>query len=544
MFYIRKTWAILIILLGAQFIGLGLFSKGFFPYKKILSGFAKIEDLPRYPNGKEALPPEPLFDKLVFMLNSGMEFVKSLIESHRAIPYTAHASAPTVTLPRIKALTTGTVPNFLDAIFNIAESDTSSLEFQDNWLTQLKNARNKTISFFGDDTWINLFPGIFKVTDGTSSLFATDTVEVDLNVTRNVVPQLLSPEWDALIFHYLGLDHIGHSSGPYSPLMIPKQREMDNVVKTIFEIIVKQDEIRIEKNENAKPTLFVLCGDHGMNEAGNHGGSSIGETSTAFVFMSSKFNYMNYRNNMDYKDHTDNYRSLKFYKVVNQIDFVPTLSFAFGIPIPRNNLGKVMLDVFVDIDPLERLRALQLNAHQLSGILLTLWNSFARDPEKIEEIEKIEKLCNNSDKDEETRLQCLYLFAYYFHSKALEFLDEESIENASLFYEEFITEASSLLSSSSSDYNIESMCWGLLFMGFASISFIMILTIGFCVTLFTSSFIEEEHQFWYFWMQTTWFGLLFNRLTLISLGQMILVRLIRSWNQTGGFQLFQSTTTN
>ncbi|RHZ52439.1 hypothetical protein Glove_461g70 [Diversispora epigaea] len=582
MFYIRKTWAILIILLGAQFIGLGLFSKGFFPYKKILSGFAKVEDLPRYPNGKEALPPEPLFDRLVFMLvdalrsdfvfgeNSGMEFVKSLIESHRAIPYTAHASAPTVTLPRIKALTTGTFPNFLDAIFNIAESDTSSLEFQDNWLTQLKNARNMTISFFGDDTWIKLFPGIFKVTDGTSSLFATDTVEVDLNVTRNVIPQLLSPEWDALIFHYLGLDHIGHSSGPYSPLMIPKQREMDHVVKTIYDIIVEQDEIRIKNNANAKPTLFVLCGDHGMNEAGNHGGSSIGETTTAFVFMSSKFNYMNYRNHIDYTDYTDHDHSLKFYKLVNQIDFVPTLSFAFGIPIPSNNLGKVMLDIFVDVDPLERLRALQLNAHQLSGILLTLWNSFTRDPEKIEEIEKIEKICFNSDKDEETRLQCLYLFAYYFHSKALESFDEESIKSASLFYKEFITEASYLLSSSSSDYNIESMCWGLLFMGFASISFILILTskniqgkmifinkenyrldlfvtlsiVAFCVTLFASSFIEEEHQFWYFWMQTAWFGLLFNsfksnnylkdsRLTMISLGQMILVRLIRSWNQTG-----------
>jgi predicted AlkP superfamily pyrophosphatase or phosphodiesterase len=42
-----------------------------------------------------------------------------------------------------------------------------------------------------------------------------DTVEVDLNVTRNVEPELADPEWEVLLFHYLGLDHVGHSFGPH-----------------------------------------------------------------------------------------------------------------------------------------------------------------------------------------------------------------------------------------------------------------------------------------------------------------------------------------
>jgi len=114
----------------------------------------------------------------------------SLIDTDRAIPFTALASAPTVTLPRLKALTTGAVPGFLDAILNIAESDQSStLANQDNWIAQLarspsqranahqategdKVVQQRNIGFFGDDTWIKLFPGLFFRTDGTSSFFA------------------------------------------------------------------------------------------------------------------------------------------------------------------------------------------------------------------------------------------------------------------------------------------------------------------------------------------------------------------------------------
>jgi len=51
-----------------------------------------------------------------------------------------------------------------------------------------------------------------------------------------------------------------------SPLMTPKQQEMDNVVKVIYDTITKQDKERKRLNPNAKPTLFILGGDHGMNE--------------------------------------------------------------------------------------------------------------------------------------------------------------------------------------------------------------------------------------------------------------------------------------
>ncbi len=65
-------------------------------------------------------------------------------------------------------------------------------------------------------------------------------VQVDDNVTRHVDAELAAPDWDVLILHYLGLDHIGHLAGPLSPLVPPKLREMDDVVRRIYEATREQ----------------------------------------------------------------------------------------------------------------------------------------------------------------------------------------------------------------------------------------------------------------------------------------------------------------
>ena len=83
-------------------------------------------------------------------------------------------------------------------------------------------------------------------------------------MTRHLDDQLSSNKWDGLILHYLGLDHIGHKGGPESPYMKPKQIEMDKILQRLYTYVTKNDD-----------TLIVLMGDHGMNEIGNHGGSSL-----------------------------------------------------------------------------------------------------------------------------------------------------------------------------------------------------------------------------------------------------------------------------
>jgi len=128
-----------------------------------------------------------------------LNYTSSLIRAGTALPFTAHATSPTITMPRVKAITTGSIPSFVDVILNFAESDTSStLATQDTWLAQLKAKRfgpsgeTGKLVMYGDDTWLKLFPDFFARADGTSSFFVSVSsnlfleFHVDWQYERNV----------------------------------------------------------------------------------------------------------------------------------------------------------------------------------------------------------------------------------------------------------------------------------------------------------------------------------------------------------------------
>ncbi|KAI5297327.1 hypothetical protein KEM56_004899, partial [Ascosphaera pollenicola] len=200
-----RAWLASLLLLPLSIL---LFAVGFFPYKPFIPGLATLRA-----DEREAAPAK--FDKVVFMV---VDALRRLIRAGAAIPFTAHAGPPTITMPRIKAMTTGSVPSFVDVILNFAESDTSSsLAAQDTWLAQLKALRGGEgrLAMYGDDTWLKLFPGdFFARKDGTTSFFVADFEEVDGNVTRHVTGEMRNEEWDGVVLHFLGLDHIGHKAGP------------------------------------------------------------------------------------------------------------------------------------------------------------------------------------------------------------------------------------------------------------------------------------------------------------------------------------------
>ncbi|GAA96169.1 uncharacterized protein L969DRAFT_91625 [Mixia osmundae IAM 14324] len=459
-------------------VGLLLFIRSYLVWRPLLHSFAE----PPAPNDKHF---SRLFLVVVDALRSDLAFgsldgsiapmsnVARLIESRKALAYTAKAQSPTVTLPRLKAITTGTHPAFLDAISNLIEAGPHAepvrvLEQQDSWLWQLRHGINGTrsarrMALYGDDTWLRLFPPAwFESSDGVTSFMVTDTVTVDTNVTRHLERVLESGtehEVDVLILHYLGLDHIGHLQGPRSPLTLPKQAEMDTVLARLWRHL----EVRDARDE--QKSLLVLIGDHGMTEQGNHGGSSEAETSAALLLASPSFD-------VDSTIHTQKghpSRPYRLYQQCNQVDLVPTLSALLGLGMPANSLGVILKSALdqARFDAEHHDDILERNRRQLSQLM------------------------------RET----------YGMESAL----SDSSANA---HQDMLSMQNSAFGSFGSAHLL-SLVPGLLVLGIAaginvrpccqrlatSTSFgalISAMTVFYLATLFASSFIEEEHEYWAF----------------------------------------------
>uniref|UniRef100_A0A9J2PV35 GPI ethanolamine phosphate transferase 2 n=1 Tax=Ascaris lumbricoides TaxID=6252 RepID=A0A9J2PV35_ASCLU len=261
-----------------------------------------------------------------------MPFLCALQNSGQAFAFEAHVQTPTVTMPRIKAFTAGTVPSFGDVVLNFASNEIS----EDNIVDRLKHAGLR-IMFCGDDTWFRLFPKRFENgSEGTVSFFVSDYTEVDNNVTLCMERKLNKEriqDWDVMILHYLGLDHIGHSLGGNHETLNVKLKEMDSVIKKLH-----------SKMSELVGTGFwmVILGDHGMTEAGGHGGSSMRETSVPLVFIDGAQERANWS--------TDGVSDpSKPMDSAEQIDLVPTVASLMDIAIPVNSIGVNLLPyIFYD----------------------------------------------------------------------------------------------------------------------------------------------------------------------------------------------------
>ncbi|KAK6349787.1 major facilitator superfamily transporter protein, variant 2 [Orbilia brochopaga] len=428
-------------------------------------------------------------------------------------------------MPKIKALTTGSIPGFLDLILNFAESDTTStLATQDNWLAQIKQS-GKNLIMFGDDTWLKLFPGVFTRTDGTVSFYVSDFTEVDNNVTRHVAPELKQSDWDAMILHYLGLDHIGHKTGPRSAHMIPKQTEMDGIIKQVYEAI--------ETEEHLKDTLFVLVGDHGMNDGGGHGGSSAGETSAALVFMSPKLKTLNLGRTAP-EQPTDEFR---YYRLIEQSDVAPTLTTLLGLPIPKNNLGLFVDDFLPLWNADDQVKITSTNARELSRLISASYPEF--------DGLLAEGACNGKG-GQLDNLACIW------HSGTASSILSEKMN----LFAMFSSECQSILTSAATNYDTDSMLIAIsigavaiglfstvwLVEGVAGLAFYKLLfwalSLSYSGMMIASSYVEEEQQYWY-WAASAWGVILFVRELqrgdsgVKSITILALLRTIRRWNQTG-----------
>lgn len=233
------------------------------------------------------------FDKAVIILIDALRFdfvvptnsnkdkpyinkMKTVIDLVRHKPNNARlykftADPPTTTLQRLKGLTTGSLPTFVDAGSNFASTQIA----EDNFIDQLAKL-GKRMTFLGDDTWLSLFPGRFKREYAYPSFNVKDLHTVDNGILENIYRELREKDWDVTIAHFLGVDHCGHRYGPNHPAMSEKLVQMDDMIRNVTQ--------RLDKD-----TILFVFGDHGMTQTGDHGGDSNDELDAAlFVYSSSQ----------------------------------------------------------------------------------------------------------------------------------------------------------------------------------------------------------------------------------------------------------------
>nr|XP_034180311.1 GPI ethanolamine phosphate transferase 2 [Osmia lignaria] len=346
-----------IILVYVVFIGplsISLFLYGFFPLINHDNTVATQNNIPKFIENvriKTDTLYQPMVKRLIIMVidalrwdfvigpvgKLAMPVTSNLIANGSACLLQAKVQPPTVTMPRIKAITTGVVPNFIDVALNFGSKPIAS----DSMLLQAKRNGHKLI-FYGDNTWLTLFPSIFHRYDGTTSFIVTDFTEVDNNVTRHLHKELYNNnDWSIMILHYLGLDHIGHVHGPFSPLIKTKLKEMDDIIANI------QSQIQ-SWNQNNDSSLFIICGDHGMKDSGGHGGSTISETTVPFIVIGGNC-----------------FQSHNSFTEISQIDIASTLSVILGMPIPFSNIGTVFVDTLYNLPTSKKLYLLYYNSKQV-----------------------------------------------------------------------------------------------------------------------------------------------------------------------------------
>lgn len=354
-----------------------------------------------------------------FLLNSETEY-SNILPYHNRLDISSNmdiyngsswscafiADPPTVTLQRVSGIASGTLSTFMEAAFNFGEYES----LQDNLLLQLKIKHGiDNIYFFGDSTWISIYPHILipssdceQCDESTKTsnkivpyysfhLFDLDTVD---NGVKNHLfslfknDSLYSP---VIISHFLGVDHCGHMYGPNSHYMSIKLDEMNQVIHNIIR------ELHNHPIYKQKNTLLAIFGDHGMTEDGDHGGPSVKELTAGLAFYSNnqlsivssyeKLLEMHdgihgndtllyewiprniLKNELElvkdlyrhrgqdlfrssiYSNIVDD-KSLKQIIMTSQIDFAPTICLLLGLPIPFSNIGSLIPELLWSIDPI------------------------------------------------------------------------------------------------------------------------------------------------------------------------------------------------
>lgn len=157
-----------------------------------------------------------------------------------------------------------------------------------------------------------------------------------------------------MILHFLGLDHIGHVLGALNPTIDKKLLEMDAIIHEMYEKFVKH----AKNSEN----LIIITGDHGMRDAGGHGGSTRDETHVPLILLGLKC------------ERDD--------RIHDQTDLATTAAVLLGLDVPDTSNGALIPEVLERFNDEQKLRVLnQTSQRLLKKVLLQMGEGQVQDKE-------------------------------------------------------------------------------------------------------------------------------------------------------------------
>lgn len=289
------------------------------------------------------------------------ELMQSKPEQSRLMRF--KADPPTTTLQRLKGLTTGSLPTFVDIGSNFASAEIN----EDNVIDQMVRS-HLPIVFLGDSTWTDLFPRQFNRSYSYPSFDIFDLDTVDRKIEQDLPIELKRDDWQVLIAHFLGVDHCGHKYGPLHDEMSRKLGEMNEVIRNVVSQMDDQ-------------TTLLVMGDHGMTVSGDHGGDTDDETNALLFAYTKQSKFLTSDLGSDNT-------------TLQQIDLVPTLATILGTPIPYSNLGLINFNIVPDVPVpyMTKIQVLVLHAWQNAQQIYKYFFNYALENKRTFNVEEMDSL--------------------------------------------------------------------------------------------------------------------------------------------------------
>ena len=234
-----------------------------------------------------------------------------------------------------------------------------------------------------------------------------------------------------------------------------------------------------------------------------------------------------------------------FYNTVEQSDIAPTLAALLGFPIPKNNLGIIISD-FVELwkNEEDQYKLLYENAKQVTEIAKATFPASFENPCGSVSPSIGDEIACVWDKMQETHVSCEHSDVALQNLRAYLSIAQRALSSTASNYDTtklLIGIALCLVAATLSGVSVYHLSHFRLF----EVIIFNAINISYGITMFASSYVEEEHQFFY-WVTTGYLSLLYakssraqkdpdKRLSspVTILIVILLFGIVRRWNQTG-----------